>query len=76
MSQMPSHAHGNGVPFMNNTFNGIHATYGSEYPFSGFFYGDTAYSGGGGSHTHSMSGSVNGGGALPPYYALAYIMKL
>ena len=37
-------------------------------------YTDTA--GGSQAHTHSLSGSSGSANSLPPYYALAYIMRL
>ena len=36
----------------------------------------TQWSGGGQSHTHSLSGESGQTSALPPYYALAYIMRV
>ena len=37
-------------------------------------YTDTA--GGSQAHTHSLSGSSGSANSLPPYYVLAYIMRL
>lgn len=66
VDQMPSHNHSNVVTTAggsyNVTFNEVRGGNGS-----------TGYTGGGQPHTHSLSGTV---GTLPPYYALAYIMKV
>lgn len=42
---------------------------------SGRYSGSTLYAGGSGSHSHSISGESTFT-TLPPYYALAYIMKV
>jgi microcystin-dependent protein len=39
-------------------------------------FGATESTGGGDPHGHTLSGSVTDATTLPPYYALAYIMKL
>lgn len=66
VAQMPSHTHGNVMLatqyYPNRGGSG-----------SNFTTGSTAAEGGNGSHTHTATAS---GGDLPPWYALAYIMKL
>ena len=66
-AQMPSHNHS----YESNTWYG-----GSEYlgGGGGIWFGGTSTgsTGGGSSHTHSMSGTVD---TRSLYYALAYIMK-
>lgn len=76
VAQMPSHGH---------TTNATYAPYAADEnryqgPNNSTNQETTATinsNGGSGSHTHSLSGSVSGTvSVLPPYYALAYIMKL
>ena len=52
-------------------------TYGTSNDHQHFVQGDTGYMNGGGTHSHTMNTvGVSGTNAnLPPYYALAYIMK-
>jgi len=72
-SQMPSHNHDweTGGTFSNNAFSESNLqNFGSirnSVP--------TEFTGGGSSHNHSFSGSGSVD-TVPPYYALAYIMKL
>ena len=80
-AQMPPHSHGllfvgdsnpsQGVGFKGATGSGSFPGYNTNY---------IQAAGGGGSHSHGAAGSLSGGSAaskshLPPYYALAYIMK-
>ena len=74
VEQIPSHTH------RLATSTGPVESYGQwQYPWSGeSVYASpdrmqTEATGGSGAHSHSMSATVS---TLPPYYALAYIMKL
>jgi len=79
-SSTGNHRHG-GVPqtgtIWYDKWNGSSGTHGNER--DGGKGGNTAYTG---NHTHSLSGTANTKGEsgtdknLPPYYALAYIMKV
>lgn len=68
--QMPSHAHGYTAPARLSSG----PTDGGYAPAS-TSGATTGYSGSSGAHSHSMSASASVS-TLPPYYALAYIMKL
>lgn len=63
-TQMPSHSHS--APYFSGSNNSYAA---GSWNLSS---GSTGATGGSGSHTHSMSGSVD---TRSPYYALCYIMK-
>lgn len=71
VEQMPRHTH---------SYTDAHSAAGSGSP-SGQSWGFisenkvTAPTGGSQSHTHSLSGSSKEANSLPPYYALAYIMR-
>ena len=71
VEQMPKHTH---------SYTDAHSAAGSGNP-SGQSWGFisenkvTAPTGGSQSHTHSLSGSSKEANSLPPYYALAYIMR-
>lgn len=74
VAQMPSHMHTTptGLVGGNGSYYFIDGDYGGSNKSSG-----TDYVGGNSSHTHPMSGSLSATvNTLPPYYALAYIMKL
>lgn len=69
-AQIPSHAHG-GVPFAGaDTDRGI----GNASSFSLDSSGSTSPAGGGQAHDHTVGAHTHPQN-LPPYYALAYIMK-
>lgn len=68
-SQMPAHSHpvvSVGPPYENNTASGSGGSFSNAAP--------TAATGGGGAHNHTATSSAVA--TLPPYYALAFIMKL
>lgn len=71
VEQMPRHTH---------SYTDAHSSAGSGSP-SGQSWGYTAEtkvtapSGGSKSHTHTLSGASGSANSLPPYYALAYIMR-
>ncbi len=68
-AQMPSHCHGISMGYTSSdqgyVGGGTNSCWGTLY---------TGYSGGGGSHSHTAT--VNASSSLPPYYALAFIMKV
>jgi len=67
-SEMPSHTHGYG------RYNGQSS---SRYGGRSYALGtdQTDSTGGGSSHSHSLSGSIADGSTEPSYYELCYIMK-
>lgn len=71
VAQLASHAHGITVP---NMYAGI----GTEYSqWVGTQGGATELTGGSQPHTHTLSGAASGAAdSLPPYYALALIMRI
>lgn len=77
VAQMPSHNHRG-----QNTVDIPSSNRGDTYNIGiddarTRFTSPTDNTGGSGSHTHTLSGSATGTVAtIPPYYALAYIMKL
>ena len=71
VAQMPSHRHG--VPRASTPESSGNYTDKAAVGKSGSGTFDTTDAGGGQSHSHSLSGSVS---TLPPFYALAFIMKL
>ena len=46
----------------------VNADYGGKY--------ETTNTGGSQSHTHALDGSTDNGSSLPPYFALALIMRV
>lgn len=79
-SQMPSHNHAFGVsvPIQGTGFG-----YTGVNGVSGGSLSQTGYTGGGAGHSHGLSITTDGNHShdwsathLPPYYALAYIMKI
>lgn len=71
VDQMPSHNHGNIPGRSASTSKGSSNYYSVGSSASSF----TGYTGGSGSHSHSLSGSATVS-TLPPYYAKCYIQKL
>ena len=73
-AQMPSHNHtySVGVYTSGNAVIGIQAPW--EYTPSSAAGRASTNTGSGNSHTHTLTNTA--GASLPPYYALAYIMKL
>ena len=72
-AQMPVHAHEN----LFSTVGGITEGAGGAVKRAGINVNwPTEAAGGGQSHTHYMSGEVEQSSSLPPYYALAYIMRV
>ena len=72
-AQMPVHAHEN----LFSTVGGITEGTGGAVKRAGINVNwPTEAAGGGQSHTHYMSGEVEQSSSLPPYYALAYIMRV
>ena len=73
VAQMPSHTHtvSKRIDITDST-GGVErgAGYSSNPPVT------SSATGGNGSHTHTATVSGSSGGDLPPWYALAYIMKL
>lgn len=72
VAQMPGHTHSPGGVVVNATGGGFPNNPGSP---SGHTQALSA-TGGSQSHTHSLSGASGQGTSLPPYYALAYIMRV
>lgn len=79
-AQMPSHSHP--VSFRYDDGGGTNNIGGTKV-HSSVTSTSTGATGGGGAHSHTASGSTTSSGAhthtvntLPPYYALAFIMKL
>ena len=70
VAQMPSHVH-SGVERSGGP-NYHHSAEGAEHYTS---YSNTDAAGGSKSHTHTLSGASGAADSLPPYYALAYIMR-
>ncbi len=70
-TQMPSHNHG-GASFDSNSQGYSHDNSFTRSSYAYLISYSTGSTGGNGSHTHSMSGSVD---TRSPYYALCYIMK-
>ena len=71
-SQMPSHNHAVPVyqPSANFALNGVGGGLNNVRPSRSTFS-----TGGSGSHSHSISGSINSASNVPAYYDLIYIMK-
>lgn len=74
VNQMPSHAHSYNKSFSAASDKST-STAAPGYSSSTDHTSDTNYTGGSGSHTHSLSGSATVS-TLPPYYAKCYIQKL
>lgn len=75
VGQMPSHNHSANT--WRNGGNVQADRFGSDLTNQHVGSASTNTAGGSASHTHTLSGSTTGTGAtLPPFYALAYIMKL
>lgn len=75
MEQLASHIHPIGV---SSTFNHAPNIVNRYTTFNQQDAGNNAssdFTGGSQSHTHSLSGSSKEANSLPPYYALAYIMR-
>ena len=71
--QMPSHTHGYRKVTSWNGWNGKNDGNDCKPPSDGQ---PTAATGGSQAHTHALSGAKSGSAStLPPYYALAYIMR-
>ena len=70
VEQMPSHVH-SGVERSGGPDH-HHSAEGAGYYTS---YSNTDAAGGSKSHTHTLSGASGAADSLPPYYALAYIMR-
>ena len=80
-NQIPSHGHSYRTPAGSGTVRCLTTVTG--HTSSGTDATTIGYTGGGASHTHSLSSTshshdvtVNNADSLPPFYALAYIMKL
>ena len=70
VAQMPSHNHGN-VNILKTTSGN------ADYVYSGGYAHDAMdKTGGSRSHTHALSGASGDADSLPPYYALALIMRI
>lgn len=73
VAQMPSHTHNVGFLYATNVDgNGTNFSKASGGAINGTL--SAASTGGGGSHTHT--GTAAASSSLPPYFSLAYIMKL
>lgn len=72
VAQMPGHTHSPGGVVVNATGGGFPNNPGSP---SGHAQALSA-TGGSQSHTHTLSGASGQASTLPPYYALAYIMRV
>jgi len=71
-AQMPSHCHT--YPWYNNSGGGPAGVTNNTTLYQSAVA--SSYTGGNGSHTHSLSVSSGAASSLPPYYALAYIIRL
>ena len=70
VAQMPSHNHGN-VDILKTTSGN------ADYVYNGGYVHDAMdKTGGSRSHTHALSGASGDADSLPPYYALALIMRI
>lgn len=71
VAQMPGHTHTPPAVEQGAAGNGfLGVSTGNWYPR------DITSTGGSKSHTHSLSGASGQASTLPPYYALAYIMRV
>jgi hypothetical protein len=74
VAQMPSHTHTSKFYAGGaNTGNKIAIGHPNDYRSTG---DSVEASGGGGSHSHPVSGSINSGSNQPEYYSLLFIMKV
>ena len=71
VEQMPRHTHGQAYSYGEGTESHSRRNFmlenGGQRP--------APYTGGSKSHTHALDGASGGASSLPPYYALAYIMR-
>lgn len=71
IDQMPNHNHGSGQLIIQpGGGKSVWSGSGLEMPLGTYFQG------GSGAHTHGLSTSIGATASLPPYYALAFIIKL
>ena len=72
-SQMTTHNHSGDTVNLPLGYDGLQgaASYNTRVPQQGI-----GYSGGSQPHTHSLSGTSGAADSLPPYYALALIMRI
>lgn len=78
LSQIPSHNHGLNVPLGQWIAGSSEASWPGSYTWIGNALGITQNAGSGSGHTHTLGsdgGHTHTVSDLPPYYALAYIMK-
>ena len=68
VAQMPSHTH-------TANYGGTHKVQGNNLIVARNFETNTGATGGSQSHTHTLDGASGEANGLPPYYALAYIMR-
>lgn len=77
-SEMPSHTHDVDGTSSSSTYNSSHS-FSARMPYMISYLHDrtdpTSSTGGGSSHSHSLSGSIADGSTEPSYYELCYIMK-
>lgn len=73
VSQMTKHNHSGDTVNLPLGYDGLQgaASYNTRVPQQGI-----GYSGGSQPHTHSLSGESGEADSLPPYYALALIMRI
>lgn len=70
MEQLASHKHSYSKATTNRLYTG-----GGAGPLDTLITGQTGATGGSKPHTHTLSGASEEANGLPPYYALAYIMR-
>ena len=68
VEQMPSHTH-------TASYGGVYDVQGNNLRVSRNLATNTGATGGSQPHTHTLSGASGETNGLPPYYALAYIMR-
>ena len=68
VEQMPSHTH-------TASYGGAYDVQGNNLRVSRNLATNTGATGGSQPHTHTLSGASGETNGLPPYYALAYIMR-
>jgi len=71
-AQMPSHCHT--YPWYNNSGGGPYGVTNNTTLYQSA--AASSYTGGSQAHSHSLSASSGTASSLPPYYAMAYIIKL
>lgn len=69
-AQLASHAHSYSKAEKHRAYTG-----GGAAPLDKLITDQTGATGGSQSHTHTLSGASGSANSLPPYYALAYIMR-